>query len=144
MPVLRHRQRIMFTLDPRLSKDSHLIARTHNCQIRLMDDSRFCWLLLIPEQADLAELHDLDEGDFAQISQLTQQLGAMLAKHKAADKINSAAIGNIVRQLHIHIIARHEDDPLWPGPVWGTKAIGYEKDALAAEITALQALIAAL
>jgi len=144
MPVLRHRQRIMFTLDPRLSKDSHLIARTHNCQIRLMDDSRFCWLLLIPEQADLAELHDLDESDYATISQLTQQLGAMLAKHKAADKINSAAIGNIVRQLHIHIIARHEDDPLWPGPVWGTQAIGYEKAALAAEITALQALIAAL
>ena len=104
----------MFTLDPRLSKDSYLITRTHNCQIRLMDDSRFCWLLLIPEQADLAELHDLDESDYATISQLTQQLGAMLAKYKAADKINSAAIGNIVRQLHIHIIARHEDDRFTP------------------------------
>lgn len=139
-PVLRHRLDIMFTLDPRLAQDSHFIARTQGCQIRLMDDRRFCWLLLIPEQADLVELHDLDADDFARIAQLTRQLGARLARHKSADKINSAAIGNIVQQLHIHIIAREAGDPLWPNPVWGTPPQRYTGAALATEITALKAL----
>ena len=108
-----------FTLDERLERSSHLILRRGNIQVRLADDSRFPWLLLVPEQAQASELHDLDEELRCEILELATQLGKVMKRIFEADKINIAAIGNIVPQLHIHIVARRHDDDAWPAPIWG-------------------------
>lgn len=108
-----------FTLDERLERSSHLILRRGNIQVRLADDSRFPWLLLVPEQVQASELHDLDEELRCEILELATQLGKVMKRIFEADKINIAAIGNIVPQLHIHIVARRHDDDAWPGPIWG-------------------------
>ena len=108
-----------FTLDERLERSSHLILRRGNIQVRLADDSRFLWLLLVPEQAQASELHDLDEELRCEILELATQLGKVMKRIFEADKINIAAIGNIVPQLHIHIVARRHDDDAWPAPIWG-------------------------
>ena len=108
-----------FTLDERLERSSHLILRRGNIQVRLADDSRFPWLLLVPEQAQASELYDLDEELLCEILELATQLGKVMKRIFGAKKINIAAIGNIVPQLHIHIVARRQDDDAWPAPIWG-------------------------
>lgn len=108
-----------FTLDERLANSSHLILRREGIQVRLADDARFPWLLLIPEQAEASELHDLDDPTRRIILDLASQLGAAMKDMFKADKINIAAIGNIVPQLHIHVVARRLDDDAWPAPIWG-------------------------
>ena len=108
-----------FSLDDRLEQSSHLILRHDGIQIRLVDDKRFAWLLLIPETADAVELHDLDDVTRRDLFELASQLGAIMKRMHQADKINIAAIGNIVPQLHVHVVARRHDDDAWPGPIWG-------------------------
>lgn len=108
-----------FTLDSRLEKDSVLVTRLGLCQLRLMDDSRWPWLLLVPQRPDVQELFDLAPLDQAMLTFETNLVAEMFKKMKGGTKINVAAIGNIVRQLHVHVIARYENDANWPGPVWG-------------------------
>ena len=107
-----------FTLHPILAKDSILAAKAGLLQVRLVDDARFFWLLVVPETT-ATELHDLDERTAESLWKLTRRLGKALQAHCDADKINSAAIGNMVPQLHFHIVARHVSDPAWPLPIWG-------------------------
>jgi len=107
-----------FTLHPTLAKDSILAAKVGLLQVRLVDDARFFWLLIVPETTAI-ELHDLDEKTAESVWKLARLLGKALQAHCAADKINSAAIGNIVPQLHFHIVARHIGDAAWPHPIWG-------------------------
>lgn len=107
-----------FTLHPILAKDSILAAKAGLLQVRLVDDARFFWLLVVPETT-ATELHDLDERTAESLWKLTRRLGKALQAHCDADKINSAAIGNMVPQLHFHIVARHVGDPAWPLPIWG-------------------------
>ncbi len=109
----------MFQLHERLAADSHLAGRAAGCQIRLVDDARYFWLLLVPEVAEMRDLHDLPPAQLTAVMQLAAGLGRALQAATHADKINTAAIGNMVPQLHIHIVARHRDDPAWPQPVWG-------------------------
>lgn len=108
-----------FNLDERLENDSALITRIGLCQLRLMDDSRWPWLILVPQRPDVSELFELRPLDQAMLTFETNLVAETLKTVTAAAKINVAAIGNIVRQLHVHVIARYENDANWPGPVWG-------------------------
>jgi|TARA_B100000768_G_C11199514_1_gene341099 diadenosine tetraphosphate (Ap4A) HIT family hydrolase len=127
-----------FTLHPTLAKDSILAAKVGPLQVRLVDDARFFWLLIVPETT-ATELHDLDEKTSGSLWKLAQHLGHALQSHCDSDKINSAAIGNIVPQLHFHIVARHVYDAAWPQPIWGYgKAEPLADATKAARIEAIQ------
>ena len=108
-----------FALDQRLADSSHLVTRVDDIQVRLADDSRYVWLLLVPEYEGAEELHDLSEDLRGRLLELATQLGAWMKARFAADKINIAAIGNVVPQLHLHVVARQRDDAAWPAPIWG-------------------------
>ncbi len=124
-----------FVLDTRLAADSVLIADGPLSQIRLMNDDRFPWVVLVPRVPDASEWIDLDGAQqrllLAEINQISQHL-----KHKPnVSKINIGALGNIVRQLHVHLIGRNENDAAWPGPVWGSgKAQRFDPEVLAERV----------
>jgi diadenosine tetraphosphate (Ap4A) HIT family hydrolase len=108
-----------FALDPCIEADSLLAGRHAEFQVRLVDDERFFWVLLIPECEGIVELHDLDPKTNADLIQLAAALGAALQRATGAKKINTATIGNVISQFHLHVIARHTHDESWPAPVWG-------------------------
>lgn len=107
-----------FTLDPILERDTFAVADIGLTQVRLMNDARFVWLVLVPKRADITELHDLTPLDQTMLTFETTQIAKALKDFTGADKINVAALGNQVRQLHVHVIARNVGDAAWPGPVW--------------------------
>lgn len=125
-------------LDPQLERDSVEIANLPLCQARLMNDANYPWLLLVPRRANVSEIVDLEEADRAQLMREIAQTVQALKAETACDKINVAAIGNVVAQLHVHVIARSRSDPAWPKPVWGAVAARAYEDA------ARQTLLAAL
>lgn len=108
-----------FTLDPRLAADTRLLASLPLCDVRLMDDARYGWLVLVPRRDGLVEIADLGEGEQATLWREVNRAGAALRATMPCDKLNLGALGNIVRQLHVHVVARREGDAGWPGPVWG-------------------------
>ncbi len=108
-----------FELDPRLARDTELVESLGLCQLRIMKDSRWPWFMLVPKRSGLSELFELTPLDQALLTFETNMVAAALKKATGAEKINVAAIGNIVRQLHVHIVARFDGDPNWPGPIWG-------------------------
>jgi len=108
-----------FELDTRLEADSVSVMWLGLCELRLMNDRRWPWLLLIPQRPGIEELHDLTPLDQAMLTFETNMVAQGLKRATACTKINSGALGNIVRQLHVHVVARSEGDPGWPGPVWG-------------------------
>jgi len=122
-----------FQLHPQLVSDTVGVVDLDLCQVLLMNDQNYPWVLMVPKRPDLREMHDLSPGDQQMLgSEITQVSRAMQRLFKA-DKMNVAALGNMVPQLHIHVIARYKNDSAWPGPVWGilpTKA--YRPDALTA------------
>ncbi|MGL6215931.1 HIT domain-containing protein [Billgrantia desiderata] len=119
-------------LDERLVRDSYPVAELPLCQLRLMDDTRFPWLILIPRREGVSEVFDLDEADQRQLWHEASEMGRMLKAMTRADKINVANLGNVVAQLHVHVVARRQADAAWPGPVWGQgEAQPYDLDELA-------------
>lgn len=108
-----------FELNERLSGDSEFVVTLGLCQLRLMDDRRWPWLILVPQRSGMEELFELKPLDQALITFETNLAAEALKKVTDATKVNVGALGNIVRQLHVHVIARHENDANWPGPVWG-------------------------
>lgn len=106
-------------MDPRLAADSEKLLDLPLSEVRLMKDARWPWLVLVPRRADVSELFDLAPEEQMAAAAEANRVGAALKAVTGADKINIAAIGNIVRQLHIHVVARREGDPNWPKPVWG-------------------------
>ncbi len=108
-----------FVLDPQLDADTIPLGRLALSRVLLMNDARYPWLILVPERAGLAEIIDLPEADrallMAEISAASEALKAVFQP----DKLNVAALGNRVRQLHVHVLARFASDVAWPGPVWG-------------------------
>lgn len=108
-----------FQIDPRLTNDSIAIDDWEHCHIRLMNDSRYPWLLLIPRRAELKDMHDLHEETRNGVYQEIDQASRALMRATDAYKMNVASLGNMVPQLHIHVIARFTSDAAWPGPVWG-------------------------
>jgi len=108
-----------FILDPRLAADTHAVASLALCDVRLMDDARYAWLVLVPRRAGLVEICDLDAAGQSRLWEETRQASEALRGVAPCDKLNLGALGNIVRQLHLHAVARCEGDAAWPGPVWG-------------------------
>lgn len=108
-----------FELHPQLAKDSFHLFDFKLCQIRLINDQRFYWLLLIPKVAKAIEITDLSEEDYQQLWQEVRLLSQVVKPLKQADKLNIATLGNMVPQLHLHLIARLTKDAAWPNPVWG-------------------------
>lgn len=119
-----------FLLDERLARESHLVSRLDLCELRLANDSRWPWLILVPMIDDAVEIHDLSEEDQHRLARETAKVARLLKQLTGCTKINSGALGNVVRQLHVHVVARHEGDAAWPGPIWGHgKAEPYETQA---------------
>lgn len=108
-----------FTLDARLHADSEPAMWLGLCELRAMNDRRWPWLILVPQRPGIEELHDLTPLDQAMLTFEANLVAQSLKRLTGCTKINSGAIGNIVRQLHLHVVARSEGDPAWPGPVWG-------------------------
>lgn len=111
-----------FRLDPRIAADTLAAADWPLTTVRLMNDRRFVWLILVPRRPGLAEIHDLSPADLALLGTETARASRVLATALRPDKINVGALGNMVRQLHVHVVARRTTDPAWPGPVWGSGA----------------------
>ena len=108
-----------FLLAPRLAADSVFLTDWPLCQLRLMDDARFPWLILVPRRDGLEEWTELSADDSAMLSAEIAKAGRGLAQMFQPTKLNVGALGNIVRQMHVHVIARFDTDAAWPGPVWG-------------------------
>ena len=119
-----------FDLDPRLRDDSIPVMDLRLCSLRLMDDRRFPWLLLIPRRPGCVELLDLQAEDQAQLWREILAVSGVLKDRLQPDKLNVAALGNQVAQLHVHLIARYREDAAWPWPVWGVgQALPWGEDA---------------
>lgn len=111
-----------FPLDPRLAADSVFVLDGPLSQIRLINDTRFPWLVLVPRLPGVTELPELsDEQQHTLLVELNRA-GRAVRQEPKVNKVNIGALGNIVRQLHIHVVGRHEDDAAWPAPVWGSGA----------------------
>lgn len=108
-----------FALHPRLAADTHAMGDMPLCRVLLMNDARFPWLILVPRRAGLHEMTDLQPEDAPAIMSEIQLVSKTLRDVLSPDRINVAAIGNMVDQLHVHVIARTMSDPAWPGTVWG-------------------------
>ena len=107
-----------FELDKRILADCHCLGKVHNSWIMLHKDSNVRWFIIVPE-TDVSEWHELPINIQSQLIEMASLLGAMLKRELPCDKINIAAIGNIVSQFHLHVIGRWKTDPYWPGVVWG-------------------------
>ncbi len=109
----------MFELHPRLAADTVLLADLPLSRALVMGDARYPWVILVPRRADLREIHDLARAERGRLMEEIAALSEALERECRPDKINVGALGNLVPQLHIHVIARFVGDPAWPGPVWG-------------------------
>jgi diadenosine tetraphosphate (Ap4A) HIT family hydrolase len=128
-----------FTLHERLSADTVEIARWPLSLLLLMNARQWPWLILVPQRPSLRDLHDVPPADHARLMAEITLASRTLVRLFAPDKINVAALGNVVPQLHIHIIARHVSDPAWPRPVWSSDPPApYEADVLAARVEQLR------
>ena len=129
-----------FTVDPAFAAGSVFAADWPLCQVRLQDDARFPWLILIPRVAGATELEDLSAADRAVLMEETIRAGAIVralaeAEGRPIDKLNVAAIGNVTAQLHVHVLGRRRDDGLWPDPVWGRPGVvRHEAEGLATRL----------
>ena len=120
-----------FELHPKLAQDCHFLGVIQGSQILLMDDARFPWMILVPEIPNTTELHKLPDQAFASLTYLVRETSEVLKRITEADKINVAALGNQVPQLHVHVVARFSSDDAWPQPVWGLDGKRpYEKKTL--------------
>lgn len=131
-------------LHPQLADDTHPLAHWPLCDVQLMDDAHHPWLILVPRIEGATELTDLDPAQqatlTAEIDRACRALQAAVKPHK----LNIAALGNVVPQLHVHVIARYRDDIAWPRPVWGTAAAQpYSPEALVERVTLLRGALSA-
>jgi diadenosine tetraphosphate (Ap4A) HIT family hydrolase len=112
----------VFKLDNRLENDSFFMQEIKNFQIRLMNVQEFFWIVLIPIKLNLIELSDLEVDERNELLNFAIDLGNYIKSDQNFDKVNIGMLGNVVAQLHLHIVLRNKDDPAWPGPVWGWKS----------------------
>lgn len=121
----------MFEVHPQLKKDCIVVGKFPLSSLLLKNDKTFPWFILVPMREGIEEAYQLGEDDQLQLSRESCYLAEKLAARFKADKMNIAAIGNIVPQLHVHHIVRYRSDPVWPNPVWGrTQAQPYDADGL--------------
>ncbi|WEJ73733.1 HIT domain-containing protein [Pseudomonas sp. PSE14] len=122
----------MFVLDTRLKQDTVPVGDFPLSSLLLMNDSQYPWFILVPRREDVSELFQLDPEDQQQLWREATQLAETLKDTFCADKMNVANLGNVVSQLHVHVIVRRRSDVAWPGPVWGRHpAVPYSAEELA-------------
>ena len=131
-----------FQLDDRLAADTVSVMQSGVIDVRMMRDARYYWLVLVPQIEGAVEWFHLPDvaarGLFTTAQECAQRLQALTR----ADKMNIAALGNMVKQLHVHVIARHEADEAWPGPVWGVgEAVDFDEAELKDRLIALRAIL---
>ena len=127
-----------FELHPQLAEDTVPVIELALCEVRLMDDANHPWLVLVPRVANVTELIDLDATQRMQLTAEIDTTSRALKSLFKPDKINIAALGNLVPQLHVHVIARFHRDIAWPRPVWGTAAArAYTPEQLVERVTLL-------
>jgi diadenosine tetraphosphate (Ap4A) HIT family hydrolase len=132
----------MFELHPGLNEDCISIGSFPLCRLLLMNDSNYPWFILVPRRAGIREVFELSEDDQRQLLRESSALSRIISDHFKADKINVAALGNMVPQLHIHHIVRYESDPAWPAPVWGhTAAKPYSEQELSELVKTVSGLM---
>ena len=110
---------MLFQIDERLANSSVSLRKIGLFDIRLADDARYYWLIIVPEIAGASEWDDFDEETRRDLIELANSLSRSLKRYANADKMNIASIGNMVAQFHLHIVARHKGDDAWPKPIWG-------------------------
>ncbi len=130
-----------FTPDPAFETGSTAVLEWPLCHVRMQDDARFPWLILIPRVAGAVEIDDLPAGDRATLLQEAVRAGKIVramgeAAERPVEKLNIAAIGNVTAQLHVHVVGRRRDDRLWPDPVWGRGAAVPLDEGLKTRLTA--------
>ena len=108
-----------FALDPRLVADTLPVGDLALCAVLLQDDARFPWLVLVPRRAGLVEVTDLVDADYDVLMREVRIATRVMQALAKPDKVNIGALGNLVPQLHVHVVGRFLSDPAWPGPVWG-------------------------
>jgi diadenosine tetraphosphate (Ap4A) HIT family hydrolase len=132
----------VFVLDPRLVQDTVALGDFPLCRLLLSNDSNYPWFILVPRRPDISEVFQLDAADQTQLWHETSSLAQLLSASFNADKLNVAALGNVVSQLHMHVIVRFREDAAWPAPVWGKHpAQPYTAEQLSAVRDRLRALL---
>lgn len=109
----------MFLMDSRLQQDTCVLGDFPLCRLLLSKDANYPWFILVPRREAVSELFDLSQEDQAQFWKETTYLAEVLKREFSADKMNVATLGNVVSQMHMHVIVRHQQDAAWPAPVWG-------------------------
>ncbi|MDP9139461.1 MAG: HIT domain-containing protein [Pseudomonadota bacterium] len=134
-----------FHLHPRLAADTVFVGDWPLCRVLLMDDAQYPWAILVPRRVDLREAYQLDPADQLQLLAESNHLGREMMQAFSGEKLNVAALGNMVPQLHVHHVVRNSSDPSWPAPVWGKlPAIGYGDAELAQRMRQMQSIHQAL
>ncbi|MDX1754839.1 MAG: HIT family protein [Marinobacter sp.] len=134
-----------YQLHPRLSADTRSLGTSRLCDIRLMNDVAWPWVLLVPRRSGVREIYELSVDDQAQLWRESAVLGEGMMRVFGGDKLNVAALGNMVPQLHLHHIVRQVGDPAWPGPVWGRQPpTPYEPAELEHCLQVLEPVLAAV
>ncbi|MFP5513046.1 MAG: HIT domain-containing protein [Alphaproteobacteria bacterium] len=110
----------MFSLNERLRADTHPVADLDLCRVLLMNNALWPWLILVPMRNEAVEIHRLDEADQMALMREIALASRVVERLFTPDKMNVGALGNMVPQLHVHVIGRTRGDPAWPGPVWGS------------------------
>ena len=135
----RHAPPARYELHPQLAADTHPLAALELCDLRLMDDANYPWLVLVPRVPAAREMIDLDAIQRHRLTDEIDLAARLLREAFRPHKLNIAALGNLVPQLHVHVIARFENDPAWPSPVWGRVAARpYTPEARVERIALLQ------
>ncbi len=121
---------MMFTLHPQLADDTIHITDLKICRVLLMNNSNFPWLIMVPMRENMREIFDLSSDDYTLAMEEIRTVATKFSEFTKADKMNVAALGNMVPQLHIHVIARFKSDATWPNPVWNSGVAGkaYEQE----------------
>ena len=130
-----------FKLDERLARDTLPLCILDLCEVRLMNNRLFQWIVLVPQVGNASEIIDLSPAQRQKLMEEISQISEALQKLYQPAKLNVAALGNQVAQLHIHCIARMVDDAAWPNPVWGGASEPYGKDQVESEILAWRAVL---
>lgn len=132
-----------FVLDARLHADTIEIATLPLCLVRLMNDRRFPWVILVPVRPAVSEIVDLDAADRARLIEEVALVSTVMRDLFRPTKLNVGALGNVVTQLHLHVIARFASDAAWPGPAWGTAPEPYRPDEIDRKLAPLRYRLAA-
>lgn len=133
----------IFKLDPRLEETTAVVGHFPLSVVLLALDANYPWCILVPKRASIIELHHLADEDRQQYAKESGYISEVMAGLFSADKINMAALGNMVPQLHIHHIARYKDDAAWPNPIWGAvAATEYDAEELSSRISRLRSALA--